>query len=261
MTAEGEVYKEIFNTINNYKWCFCHQPEKNDSGCNLNVTAPMKGYRLRPRYRPGWSTPWIKDGNYHSYADHLKVRIAIQMVPTHVWRCWIVSGIFMDATRINDDLTVITKRLWKSTNAREIELNNLLRSEPHISDPMDHCGPHLEILEALGYENCFYSLCPFCPPFMILNWWLWRKFGFYEELLEVQFFHSRNCFLRFNFGEVVIFLHKHGIAHRSCCFRTKSIYADYNLFSGIFIKGTLWWTPVNYIWMDFIRLISTKATI
>ena len=53
----------------------------------------------------------------------------------------------MDATRMSDSKPVMLKLLMPSEGPHELRINQLVSSEPLLSDPRNHCAPLLDVIE------------------------------------------------------------------------------------------------------------------
>ena len=53
----------------------------------------------------------------------------------------------MDATRISDGKPVMLKLLMPSEGPYELQINQLVSSEPLLSDPRNHCAALLDVIE------------------------------------------------------------------------------------------------------------------
>ncbi|EJD38712.1 hypothetical protein AURDEDRAFT_139510 [Auricularia subglabra TFB-10046 SS5] len=145
-----------------------------------------KGYRLRPRYKPGWVAPWIgtdiDPSAFEEYQPSLLPRV-------------------IDARRESDDALVAIKWIPDEAHTRnEIDILRFLSSDELLRDSQNHCNPLLETLPHPDEPNGILMITPWLydPMFVpVLR---------VNELIDmmVQLF------------EGIVFLHKHGVAHRDC---------------------------------------------
>ncbi|KAG8897436.1 hypothetical protein FRB99_008153 [Tulasnella sp. 403] len=90
-----------------------------------------KGYRLRPRYRPGWKASWLdKPG-----VSLMKFEDRITNLSQHT----------LDAERVSDGRPVFLKYVPKISP--EIEIGQYLSSPELQKDPRNHACPLLDVLE------------------------------------------------------------------------------------------------------------------
>ncbi|KAI0049901.1 hypothetical protein FA95DRAFT_1581433 [Auriscalpium vulgare] len=146
-----------------------------------------RGYRLRPRLRPGWIASWTSDGLAKLRAE---------------------DGIFsearpklMDATRISDGELVYIKNM--DTECQEYTINLLLGSSGLQKDPRNHSVPILDVFQDAEDPSISFVVMPYLrPPHD-------PKFQFIGEVLD--------------FGEQVLeglaYMHEQGVAHRDCAFK------------------------------------------
>ncbi|THU75945.1 hypothetical protein K435DRAFT_824664 [Dendrothele bispora CBS 962.96] len=132
-----------------------------------------KGYRLRPRYRPGWEPSWTsKTDDRFLFEDGYVAKETAHL---------------MDALRVSDGLMVMIKKVKVSDPAnptREMRMNRLLCSGLFsIDDPQNHCVPVYEILQVPESSEEYLFVIPFLEA-----WWP-------------------------NWDEGVRLLHRHNIAH------------------------------------------------
>ena len=94
----------------------------------------------------------------------------------------------MDATRIPDGKPVMLKLLIPSEGPHELRINQLVSSEPLLSDPRNHCAPLLDVIELPNEPQIMVHarLRPFDDPPM-------QTFGefvsFFGQLCEVSDAH------------------------------------------------------------------------
>ncbi|KAI0643711.1 hypothetical protein C8Q79DRAFT_1120662 [Trametes meyenii] len=146
------------------------------------------GYRLRPRYRPGWTPSWkgkpIFAVLYAEDALDLHARAGV-----------------IDATRISDGKLIYLKKI--RVDSDELELLRFLSSPEMVQDPHNHCVRLLDII----YDPDEIGFCFVVMPY--LRWIDCPPFEYVEDMLE--------C------GEQIleglVFLHDHGVAHRDCAYK------------------------------------------
>ncbi|EKM49870.1 uncharacterized protein PHACADRAFT_154503 [Phanerochaete carnosa HHB-10118-sp] len=141
------------------------------------------GYRLRPRYRPGWTPSW-RDGN-----DDLLRCEDFYRIP---------RSFLIDAERIEDGKLVYIKAV--STGNDEIKIATMLSSPPLNSDIRNHCVPILDIIEDDNDPDVSLIVMPFLrlmddPPFDTVD----DVVDFVDQMLEG-----------------LVFIHEQGVAHRDC---------------------------------------------
>ncbi|OJT09380.1 hypothetical protein TRAPUB_14162 [Trametes pubescens] len=148
----------------------------------------MHGYKLRRRYRPGWTPSWRG-----------KPLIAILRAEDALSLHARVNVI--DATRISDGKLVYLKKI--KPDSQELELLKYLSSPEMLQHPHNHCVPLLDVIyDPSDSETCFVVM-PYLryidhPPFELV-----------EDMME--------C------GETILeglfFLHDNGVAHRDCAYK------------------------------------------
>ncbi|KAI0078460.1 hypothetical protein K474DRAFT_1745053 [Panus rudis PR-1116 ss-1] len=142
-----------------------------------------RGYRLRPRYCPGWIPSWRVTGDD---PDHREDGV----LPTNLET--------MDATRISDGKVVIIKRFDTSFHPSEISISTFLSLLQ--SDPENHCVPVYDVLRDPFHKDLAMLVMPLLrrpdyPPFKSVG-----------EALE--------CIRQLLVG--LRFMHRHLVAHRDC---------------------------------------------
>ncbi|KAI0040980.1 hypothetical protein FA95DRAFT_789254 [Auriscalpium vulgare] len=143
-----------------------------------------RGYRLRPRLRPGWQPSWVG-------TDKLFIDVE-DGIPTPL------RDHLIDATRLSDGKMVYIKRV--QTGDLESRIAIRLSSESLRSDPRNHSVPIVDTFVDSEDNQISYIVMPFLkdtyhPPLQYIGEFL--DFG--EQLLEG-----------------LAFLHENGIAHRDC---------------------------------------------
>ncbi|TFK74320.1 hypothetical protein BDN72DRAFT_893294 [Pluteus cervinus] len=142
-----------------------------------------RGYRLRPRYQPGWkpSIPVfgeipLRDENY--VAMH---RAAV-----------------VDATRVTDGKRVLLKRIYTSDHPFEVEITKLFSTEPLSRNPSNYCVQLLEVLNLPDEPDATLLVFPFLQHLTVL------PFDTFGEIVD---------FIKQIF-EGLQFMHHHHVAHR-----------------------------------------------
>ncbi|KAK7025070.1 hypothetical protein R3P38DRAFT_2530261 [Favolaschia claudopus] len=151
-----------------------------------------RGYRLPPRYRPGWIGSWIRDGVPIDAVDPIKYEDAFD-------RTLCVSGA-VDAERVSDGKTVAIKIAFSLREA-EAELP-ILRyfSQPElVNHPLNHCVPLLDTFRLqMGTEELVIIVEPFvgspAHPLLIVGV---ECLPYVRQMLEALYF-----------------MHMHNTAHR-----------------------------------------------
>ncbi|THU94245.1 hypothetical protein K435DRAFT_756735 [Dendrothele bispora CBS 962.96] len=147
-----------------------------------------KGYRLRPRYRPGWMPSWAKKpSERYAYEDAYKAKETSHL---------------MDALRVSDELMLMIKKVKVEDPAsptREIRMNRLLCSGLFSADdPQNHCIPIYEVLQLPEDGQVHLVVMPF-----LQEWWpdwdeepfntIGEAVAFMRQTFEgVRLLHSRN---------------------------------------------------------------------
>ncbi|KAJ7282640.1 hypothetical protein C8J57DRAFT_1710738 [Mycena rebaudengoi] len=125
------------------------------------------GYRLRPRYAPGWVASWIgTDRSYEDCEDGQPV--------THVS--------IMDAVRIAEGALVTLKQVKRSEFAAEADICALLSAEPLASDPRNHCVPLYEVLQVPDSDDLILLVMP-----LLMDW----DFPFFYTIGEIVDFFGQ----------------------------------------------------------------------
>ncbi|KAI0043107.1 hypothetical protein FA95DRAFT_1590584 [Auriscalpium vulgare] len=145
----------------------------------------IRGYRLRARYRQGWSPSW-------------------RVNRTEKWktedgqdRMWVSA---MDATRICDNAQVVMKMLrTKDDSSSEVETARYFSSNLLASDPRNHCVPVFEIID-VPFHDIRLIVMPRLRPF---NDPPFQTFGEVVPFLSQIF-------------EGIALMHEHSYAHRDC---------------------------------------------
>jgi len=150
----------------------------------------VSGYKLRPRYKPGWKPSWLsKEG---------KVLKAWDSCEDGEWLH--LSRTICDAKRVSDGTSVVLKSIRPSEHPDEINISTFLSSEGLASDPRNHCIPIYEVLTVPDVKDRAILVMPLLrtyndPPFQTFG----EAVDFMRQLIEgLQFMHS------------------HHVAHRDC---------------------------------------------
>ncbi|EJD38708.1 hypothetical protein AURDEDRAFT_71855 [Auricularia subglabra TFB-10046 SS5] len=145
-----------------------------------------KGYRLRPRYTPGWVAPWIGTDIYpFAFEEH-----RVSFLPNVI-----------DARRESDDALVAIKWIPAEKHTRhEVDVLSVLSSDELRLDPRNHCNLLLETLSHPEDPNGILLVTP------------WRydlNFIPIERVNEL-------VDMMLQLFEGLAFMHKHNVAHRDC---------------------------------------------
>ncbi|KAI0049902.1 hypothetical protein FA95DRAFT_755910 [Auriscalpium vulgare] len=151
------------------------------------VFLESRGYRLRPRLRPGWTASWKSGG-----ITGLKAEDSIF---SHA------RPNLMDATRISDGEMVYIKNM--DTECLEYTIALLLGSDSLQKDSRNHSVPILDVFQDAEDSSISFVVMPYLrPPHD-------PKFQFIGEILD--------------FGEQIleglVYMHEQGVAHRDCVFK------------------------------------------
>ncbi|EJD41431.1 hypothetical protein AURDEDRAFT_138671 [Auricularia subglabra TFB-10046 SS5] len=145
-----------------------------------------KGYKLRPKYAPGWTPPWVGTDIY----PHLFEETIINPLP------WVV-----DAQREEDGMIVAIKWAPAMAHTRnEVDVLQFVSTPDMLADPRNHCNPLLDSFPNPNDPNGVLIVTP----------WL---FDFYS--LPIFYVNELVDFMLQLF-EGVAFLHEHRVAHRDC---------------------------------------------
>ncbi|KAI0744016.1 hypothetical protein C8Q80DRAFT_1184545 [Daedaleopsis nitida] len=158
-------------------------PEREIFWRNRYDWLASKGYRLRPRYKPGWIASW-QNTNKTSLDCEDGVELATFKV--------------IDAVRVDQGDIVMIKRVERVNTPYESQIGTYLSTAELSSDPRNHCCPVLEVLQDPYDEGLELIVMP-----------LLRRFD--EPRLDtvgeaVEFFLQT--------FEGLQFMHEHHIAHR-----------------------------------------------
>ncbi|TFK74323.1 hypothetical protein BDN72DRAFT_744001, partial [Pluteus cervinus] len=142
-----------------------------------------KGYKLRPRYQPGWE-PDIP-------TTQLSLSLNQDFFPT-------TRVAIVDATRIKDGKRVLLKRISKTDHPHEIEITRALNTVPLASDSRNHTVHLEELLDPPGDTDVTIAVFPFLQQLVAL------RFDTVGEIID---------FIRQIFTGLQ-FMHQNHIAHR-----------------------------------------------
>ncbi|KAJ6507376.1 kinase-like domain-containing protein [Mycena vitilis] len=152
------------------------------------VWLAENGYMLRPRYHPDWVPSWLgTDQLYYNCVDGDRN-----------------LGWALDAVRMQDDKTVVIKRLHKDRHPgsdskyTELEIGKFFSAL--AEDPHSHCVPILDVLDVPDIEDCWIIVMPLLRDF---NSPRFDTFGEAVDFLGQVF-------------EGLKFMHDHNVAHRDC---------------------------------------------
>ncbi|TFK74310.1 hypothetical protein BDN72DRAFT_833659 [Pluteus cervinus] len=108
-----------------------------------------QGYKLRPRYQPGWE-PDIP---------------AFENVPPNNEE-WVpmARGGIVDAIRVKDGKRVLMKRIYRSSHPYEVEITTLFGTEPLASDPRNYCVQLQDTLYPPDHPDITIIVLPFLLP-------------------------------------------------------------------------------------------------
>ncbi|KAK0474525.1 hypothetical protein IW261DRAFT_1341496 [Armillaria novae-zelandiae] len=141
------------------------------------------GYKLRPKYEPGWQPPpW---------------KTEFEMIFSAEYDTYKKRSI-MDATRASDGRLLTLKSVSKSVHPHEAPIGRFLSSPPLASDPKNHCVPIFDVLQSPLDDDVQIIVMPRLYDFND------TPFDTVGELLD--------CFRQIFEG--VEFMHKHFVAHR-----------------------------------------------
>ena len=103
----------------------------------------------------------------------------------------------MDATRISDGKPVMLKRLPTEEGPYELEINRLFSTEPLSSDPRNHCGQLLDVIELPNDPPIMVQ--PLLRPFYDPPLQTYGEFvTFFAQICEVSSVCSRYMIRLFN---------------------------------------------------------------
>ncbi|KAF5322057.1 hypothetical protein D9619_001321 [Psilocybe cf. subviscida] len=187
---------------------------------NLQPWLTERGYKLRPRYQPGWKGSWLAEGfsgfqidceDFQKYyVSRRKTRNVLACLIIQIGRIYQQHPWVMDAVRVRDGAPVIFKRVKKSSNdAEELEMARFLSQEAFVADSQNHCVEIIDILDIPGSANEVLLVMP-------LLYELRHRLEF-ETVGEVVDFFKQII-------EGLQFMHQHNVAYRDC--KEDNILAD-----------------------------------
>jgi len=142
----------------------------------------QEGYRLRPRFKPGWTAAWKEDKRYHE-------GLTEDSIPLN-WGC------LNDATRVSDGRHVVLKRILPE-DLPELHIVTYFSQEALLSNPQNHCVPMLQSLHKSGDEPCDIIVLPLLREYSSPD---------FDTVGEVVDFIDQTL-------EGFAFLHEHRVAH------------------------------------------------
>ncbi|KAH8100828.1 kinase-like domain-containing protein [Cristinia sonorae] len=141
------------------------------------------GYRLRPRYKPGWKPSWLGTNTPADECEDF-----IQPIYTNV----------LDAQRVEDHRVVCMKVV--PLDSDEFKIVRMLSPTDNHRNPYNHCVPILDVLsDPINALNAILVM-PYLRPCNNPN------FDTVDEIME---FVKQTL-------EGLSFLHSQGVAHRDC---------------------------------------------
>lgn len=155
---------------------------------NRQKALEEAGYMLRPRYHPEWQPSWSNTDKFFLDAEDGQAQaVSIKLLFLSLTEDVDIyqKRVTMDATRISDGKPVMLKLLMPSEGPHELRINQLVSSEPLLSDPRNHCAPLLDVIELPNEPQIMVHarLRPFNDPPM-------QTFGefvsFFGQLCEVS---------------------------------------------------------------------------
>ncbi|KAK7439041.1 hypothetical protein VKT23_017747 [Stygiomarasmius scandens] len=142
------------------------------------------GYRLRPRYQPGWVP------KFQSIKDFSKN-------PDNIPNSW---PAVLDATRISDNSPVMLKKISRSRHPHEVEIGLYFSRADLAANPRNHCIPILDVLSVSDDSDLDLIVMP------VLRKIRHPRFDTVGEVVD---------FIR-QVLEGVQFMHQHRVAHCDC---------------------------------------------
>ncbi|KZO95061.1 hypothetical protein CALVIDRAFT_599508 [Calocera viscosa TUFC12733] len=141
------------------------------------------GYRLRPRYHPGWVGSWVGSRKRAEACED-----SIGIAP---------ASVVLDAVRMKDGRQVLLK-LWNRDmlDGPELDVLQYFSDPARASDPANHIVPLFDLLKIAGWERSFDGILvePLLrewsePPFIMVA----EALSFIIQLLEgLEYMHSHN---------------------------------------------------------------------
>ncbi|KAH9036978.1 kinase-like domain-containing protein [Lactarius pseudohatsudake] len=146
------------------------------------------GYKLRPRYDPGWQPSWT----WNMSGKDSFVTDDVQPTPFRS---------VMDATRMHDGKRVMLKKVLPEEGSHELSIIRFFSSDELRANPSNHCVALLELIDTAGTKlDKRLMVMPFLRPF---NHPRFQTFG------EFVAFFIQIC-------EGLQFMHQNNVAHRDC---------------------------------------------
>ncbi|EJD48801.1 hypothetical protein AURDEDRAFT_101422, partial [Auricularia subglabra TFB-10046 SS5] len=153
---------------------------------SLHPYLLSKGYRLRPRYAPGWEPIWI--------GTDIDPKLFEDSVPSFLPRV-------IDAERVSDGKVVGIKWVPDADHTREeVNVMRFLSSDAFRDDPQNHCNPLLDVLPHPTDPNGILLVTPWLADFT------------YVPIVTV----NEVVDMLVQLTEGLVFMHKHNVAHRDC---------------------------------------------
>ncbi|KZV99363.1 hypothetical protein EXIGLDRAFT_640536 [Exidia glandulosa HHB12029] len=145
-----------------------------------------RGYRLRPRYAPGWVAPWI---GTDIFPRHFEDNISL-----------LFPGV-IDARRELDDSQVAIKWIPHAPHTRdEFAVHEFVSTPEMRADPRNHCNPLLDSFPHPSNPDGVFIVMP----------WL-------DDIIGLPLEHVNEVVdMMLQTFEGLVFLHEHRIAHRDC---------------------------------------------
>lgn len=121
-----------------------------------------RGYRLRPRYKPGWTPPWIGTDIYPiKCEDSLTIGVRAHAVHTCDACLSLQFPGVIDARRESDNTLVAIKWCPRDEDLKsELDVSRFLSSEQLRSDPRNHCNPLLDSFPHPGNLDGVFLVSP-----------------------------------------------------------------------------------------------------
>jgi hypothetical protein len=170
-----------------------------------------RGYKLRPRYKPGWKPSWLSDKrkvlkDWDSCEDGRWLSVSSSPFKFHAFAHSLtpvlqLSYTICDATRISDGAYVTLKSISPSEHPHEIEISKFLSTKDLASDPHNHCIPIYDVLTVPDVNDRAILVMPLLrmcedTPFQTFG----ESVDFMRQLIEVPnqlhllpFYPSLNC--------------------------------------------------------------------
>ena len=141
---------------------------------------------LRERYRPGWQPSWIGTSTFSMDVEDGQAQAVSGRSLEIVGDIDVQQKrAVLDATRISDGRPVMLKLLVPTEGPHELQINQLVSSEPLFSNPRNHCAQLLYVIELPNEPQIMVHarLRPFNDPLM-------QTYGefvsFFGQLCEVS---------------------------------------------------------------------------